>query len=259
MSTAARRFTSWCVFFVPILLSAGCLKPTEPSPAQSREGIWQSTILGRSIENRPIELLTAGSGSDVVLIMATIHGNEWAGTPIVNRLAEYIATNPAMLEGRRVLLMPIANPDGYAKKIRHNVRGVDLNRNFPADNYQTSDRHGDAALSEPESRALHELLLQHRPARIVSIHQPLVCIDYDGPAEALAHAMGRYSELPVKKLGGRPGSLGSFAGETLRIPIITLELPPNEEKLGRDLLWRRHGRMMLAAITFPQTPPETGD
>jgi len=236
-------------------MSAGCLKPTEPSPAQPREGIWQSSVLGHSVENRPIELLTAGSGPDVVLIMATIHGNEWAGTPIVNRLAEYIAGNSAMLEGRRVLLLPVANPDGYAKKIRHNVRGVDLNRNFPADNYQTSDRHGDSALSEPESRALHELLLKHRPARIVSIHQPLVCIDYDGPAEGLARAMGRYSELPVKKLGGRPGSLGSFAGESLGIPIITLELPPNEERLSPDALWARHGRMLMAAVTFPKEPP----
>jgi protein MpaA len=165
---------------------------------------------------------------------------------------DHLSQNEGLMRDRRLLIIPVANPDGYAENVRHNLRGIDLNRNFPADNWQTADRHGDAALSEPESAALHRVLENARPTRIISIHQPLVCIDYDGPGERVAEAMSAECHLPVKRLGGRPGSLGSYAGETLKIPIITVELPEDASGLKADALWDSYGRMLLAGISFPQ-------
>jgi protein MpaA len=237
-----------------LLFLTGCQPPQEKIRIYGTRTLWQSQIIAHSVENRPIEMLSAGSGPETVLIIATIHGNESAGTPLLYRLADELSARPDLLHNRRVLLIPVVNPDGYARHTRHNKHNVDLNRNFPADNYQTAGEHGRAALCEPESQALHEILKQHHPARIVSIHQPLVCIDYDGPAADLAAAMGAVCELPVKKLGGRPGSLGSYAGETLKIPIITVELVGSDSQLDTASLWDKYGRMLLSAITFPQSP-----
>ncbi|MHC4385915.1 MAG: M14 family metallopeptidase, partial [Planctomycetota bacterium] len=107
---------------------------------------------------------------------------------------------------------------------------------------------------EPESTILHDLILTYRPARIVTIHQPLYCLDYDGPGEDLAKAMADYCPLPVKKLGSRPGSLGSFAGIEQNTPIITMELAKEDSQLTDVQLWIRYGNALLAAITYPQLP-----
>ncbi len=239
-----------------LTFSAGCQSPgqglrtdadpvTTPDRAEPRR-----VLLGTSVEGRPVECLEFGRGGDVVLIMATIHGSEAAGTPLVRMLADHLTERPALLEGRRVLLMPLANPDGLARGARHNARGIDLNRNFPASNYRSASNHGESSLSEPESIAIHRALETYRPDRIVTIHQPLSCIDYDGPAEDLARAMAAHTDLPVTKLGGRPGSLGSYAGITMGIPIITVELPAAATALDGPALWRQYGEMLLAAIRF---------
>ena len=88
--------------------------------------------------------------------------------------------------------------------------------------------------------------------RIVSIHQPLNCIDYDGPGQALAARMADSCRLSVRKLGARPGSLGSFTGEEKGIPTVTMELPREASQLSEEALWSRYGPAMLAAVTFPR-------
>jgi protein MpaA len=239
-----------------LTVSAGCQKPDEglrADVADQRAPVRadvRRTVVGQSVEGRPIECLELGEGPDVVLIMATIHGNEPAGTPLVRQLVEHLSERPDLLKGKRVLLMPVANPDGLARGTRHNVHGVDLNRNFPAPNYQVSSSHGSSPLSEPESAAIHRVLEKERPNRIVSIHQPLACIDYDGPGELLARSMAAHTDLPVKKLGGRPGSLGSYAGIAKGIPIITVELPGSASQCSDDVLWDRYSEMLLEAIRF---------
>jgi protein MpaA len=57
--------------------------------------------------------------------------------------------------------------------------------------------------------------------------------------------------LPVRKLGVRPGSLGSYAGVELGVPIITLELPRNASDLSVDELWGRYGPSLVAAVLYP--------
>ena len=212
---------------------------------------WRSETIASSREGRLITCQTLGDGPRSILILATIHGNEAAGTPLLERLGEYLGDHPEILSGKRVVLVPSVNVDGMALRQRHNARGIDLNRNFPARNFHETRRNGSRPLSEPESRAIFELLERYRPGRVVSIHQPLGCIDYDGPAHALARAMSRVSDLPVRKLGGRPGSLGSYVGENLGIPTVTVELPAEASQFQPAELWDRYGAMLLKAITYP--------
>ena len=248
-------------FTVCVLLGllgfAGCYQPVSPPGIVSiptrvpAELAAQRRTVGRSVQNRPIESIVVGQSYDVTFILAAIHGNEPAGVRLTERLAEHLQKHPELLQGRQLVILPVANPDGIARGTRFNANGVDLNRNFAASNRQNNAQNGYAALSEPEARVIHQLIRQYAPERIVSIHQPLTCIDYDGPAGALASHMAQHCDLPIRRLGAQPGSLGSYAGLTLRIPIITLELPANAEQLDQESLWRRYGPALVAAVVYP--------
>lgn len=211
-------------------------------------------ILGYSVQRRPIELLTLGHGDEVILIISTIHGNEDAGTPLVYKLVDVLKQRPQLLTGRTVLIIPVVNPDGRALRTRVNASGIDLNRNFPAPNRVNNHTNGQEGLTEPESQILHELIVSRQPERILTLHQPLICLDYDGPGEAIARQMGMYCNLPVKKLGARPGSLGSFSGIERQTPIITMELKRSDSQLSADELWAEYGPSLLAFVTYPELP-----
>ena len=259
MVHARTTFSRFVAVGLAVLFTHGCGAPrvrpaftptvTPKSPSligkPNRLGL---TLLGRSVKGRPINAHVFGSGTDSTLILATIHGNEWAGTPLLLRLGDHLATHPELVRGRRVVLVPVVNPDGYDRRSRHNANRVDLNRNFPAGNRKNSRRYGKRALSEPESRAIHEAVERFQPNRIISIHQPVACVDYDGPGASLARVMAEAGGMKVKRLGARPGSLGSFAGATLGIPTITLELPRRAHRLDQDVLWQKYGPMLMAAI-----------
>ncbi|HMP08539.1 MAG TPA: DUF2817 domain-containing protein, partial [Lacipirellulaceae bacterium] len=190
------------------------------------DALPRGEVMGLSLEGRPIHVQVFGDGEDVLWVLATIHGNEAAGTPLVAEFVKWLEAHPEELAGRRVVITPVANPDGFAANQRHNMRDVDLNRNFPAGNFDAAVKtYGTAPLSEPESRVLMQILSRFWPDKVVSIHQPYACVDYDGPSEGLAEAMAAQCKLPVKVVGSRPGSLGSFVGLTLGKPIITLEVP----------------------------------
>ena len=224
--------------------SASPKVPTFLIPGQYR-------IVGTSVQRLPILSFVLGQGSDVTFILASIHGNEPAGTLLVRRLGKYLQQEPQLMDRRTVVLLAVANPDGMAHNSRFNANGVDLNRNFPASNRLNNIKSGATAFSEPEARLVKQIIEQYSPDRIVSVHQPLACIDYDGPGTNLAVRMAQYCSLPVKKLGPKPGSLGSYAGVDLGIPIITFEMRQNDSELDSETLWRRYGKALIAAIVYP--------
>ncbi|MCD6304180.1 MAG: DUF2817 domain-containing protein [Planctomycetes bacterium] len=213
----------------------------------------ETSPVGRSVQGRAIRCSVIGTGGETTLILGGIHGDEHAAVPLCRRLAAYLGSYPFLLDGRRVVIVPAANPDGLAANRRTNAHGVDLNRNFDASNHRARGSGGPRAMSEPESRFIAMLIERYRPSRIVTIHQPLACVDYDGPARALAEAMSRASGLPVRKLGARPGSLGSYAGVDRRIPIVTLELPAAASSLSDEELWDRYGQCLVLAARFDVT------
>ncbi len=248
-----------CTMILALLALSGCYEP-EPTPLvvgvdhpvvmPEPTPVPKHRLVGRSVRGVPIRVQVLGEGMDTTLIIATIHGNEPAGTPLVHKLTDHLTANPELLSGRQVVIMDVANPDGMAADTRENSRGIDLNRNFETANRVNNSGHGLQPLSEPESRAIQTTILQYSPDRIITLHQPLNCIDYDGPGKALAMYMARHCPLPVKKLGARPGSLGSYTGEDLKIPTITVELPRSASELSDDLLWKQYGPMMVAGITY---------
>jgi len=229
---------------------AGCGRGPSPQPrgsAVSRVSA-EPPPLGFSVQGRPILVSCYGVGPTVVLIVGGIHGNEPAGAVLPRQLCAHLDTHPAIVRGRQVVVATAVNPDGLARGTRANAHGVDLNRNFATPNWRASRRHGAKPFSEPETRFIAELIRRFRPTRVVQLHQPLRCVDWDGPGRALAAAMAEACGLPLKKLGGRPGSLGSYAGTKLGIPTVTLEMPRSATGLKPDALWARYGEALLVAV-----------
>jgi len=189
-----------------------------------------------------------GEGPKKIVMVASVHGNEWVGTPLLLYLQRHILQHPELLKGKTIILIPMLNPDGWVDDMRSNRRRVDLNRNFPSNNYGRGLT-GEHPLSEPESRILYEIIEKYKPQLIVGIHQPFVCVDYDGKeVEELARKMAKLSKLPLRKLGVRSGSMGAYVRD--KSPLITLEMHYNDHNLPMPKLWKRYGQTLLAAIAF---------
>ena len=192
--------------------------------------------LGRSVEGRSIRAYSNfdfdASVPSWTLILGGTHGDERATVEFLEAfIADRIGDGPGMAP---VVVLPVLNPDGYELDSRYNARGVDLNRNFPELWSATTDEpSGEAPLSEPESRLLHDLLTQAMPSRVLSLHWALSEIDAEG--EGYIWAKGLWENLDeahrnlfrLREPGedSLPGSLGTFCRTLASTLLITLELP----------------------------------
>jgi protein MpaA len=134
-----------------------------------------------------------------------------------------------------VVIVPGINPDGLERRTRKNANGIDINRNFPTRHFGASGENsdpdgryfgGETPGSEPETRAVLETVGRVSPNPVVTLHAPLTCVNYDGPAEQDARALAEVSALPLEAEIGypTPGSLGTSLGKERGIRAITLEL-----------------------------------
>lgn len=220
------------------------------------DGIVWSTA-GYSVQNRPIDVARMGRGDNRTLIFGVFHGDEPEGETACLRLLDFLKKNPQELEGRSVLICPVLNPDGLLAGTRTNANQVDVNRNFPAANWNSEGRGtrywgGPNPSSEPETLAVIKMLEEFIPDKIVSIHAPLHNVNYDGPAADLAKRMSAENGYVVEPDIGypTPGSFGTFAGRERGIPVITLEFPEGDG----EALWLENKRALLEAIRY--APPE---
>ena len=159
--------------------------------------------LGASAEGRPLPLLiladppvataeeAAKSGKVVVAAIGGIHSGEVCGKEGLMMLARELAADPSpdYLKGLVVVLAPMVNPDGDARRAkdnrpgqagpdsgvgtRGNARGLDLNRDF-------------IKLEAPETQALVKFLNAWDPHLFIDTHatngsRHRYTITYDGP------------------------------------------------------------------------------
>ena len=89
---------------------------------------------------------------------------------------------------------------------------------------------GTHAASEITTRQMTELLGDLKPDIILTLHAPLKCVNYDGPAKELAAKISELCDYPVIADLGHPtpGSFGTYCGVERNIPTITLEYDDEE-------------------------------
>jgi len=221
-----------------------------PTPTQSMPPI-RTVRLGTSVHGKPLMLHVFGDEGETVFIMGGIHGTEPTSAYVAQKLVEYLEANPTVIRGRTVGILAQANPDGLARQRRTNANGVDLNRNFPAQNWKRSGRtNGPRPASEPETRAISRAIKLLNPDCAVAIHsiaRGRHCNNYDGPARRQASILSRYNHYPVEATMGyaTPGSFGSWMGVDHKIPTLTLELPRDA---SGSQCWRDNQPALLALL-----------
>ncbi len=194
---------------------------------------------GRSVNQRALvkkDFIPADTGREFphIMVIGGIHGDEYSSVSIMFKWMQIRATQPDSDFYWRFL--PLMNPDGLLNgtAVRQNANGVDLNRNFPTADWQHSAQStwknstgsnprrfpGHAPATEPETQWLIRQIEDFNPVVIISVHAPYGLLDFDGPTDAPQ----KIGQLHLYRLGVYPGSLGSYGGVDLGIPVITLEL-----------------------------------
>ena len=240
---------------------------------------------GRSVLGKPLWSLRLGKGENRVLYHAEHHANEWITTPLLLEFAEELAAAAAaggeisglpageILDYASLCLIPAVNPDGmdlvtgelssgeafraaraiaeryprfpFPEGWKANIRGVDLNLQYPAgweqareNNYALgvrspapADYVGEAPLSAPEARAMAELTERFDPALTLSLHSQgeVIYWNFRDYAPENARGIGElFAELSGYRLEETPFASG-FAGykdwflQDFRRPGYTLE------------------------------------
>jgi len=119
------------------------------------------SIIGQSVENRPIYQFQTGTGKTRILIWSQMHGNESTTTKALFDFLNFlhskteIATN--LLKDFTFCCLPMVNPDGAKFYTRENAAKVDLNRDANL-------------LTQPESEALRLAFDRFKPHYCYNLH-----------------------------------------------------------------------------------------
>lgn len=187
---------------------------------------WQ--VIGYSHQGRPLRIRRIGNGPRRVIWVGGIHGNEREGSVSTAELPLALSRVAGALGQVTLTILEDLNPDGTAANQRGNAMGIDLNRNYPARNFLAGKAFGARPLDQPEAKALHDLVRAERPHLVIVAHswRNDHFINFDGPAVKHAELFSEHSGYRVKpsdRIAPTPGSLGSWIGRKLGIPILTLE------------------------------------
>jgi protein MpaA len=217
---------------------------------------WTAAEYGRSRQGVALRVFTpAGDRPVAGLVTAAQHGEEAVTALLARRLLERVRGADTAWA-----VVPVVNPDGLLAGTRQNDAGVDLNRNFPAstwlpdesstyppgidpalrtpENRTNRSSPGARAGSEPETRALMELIERLRPPLVVDLHSPLelLLVRGDAPEDAV-DLLSHSANLPViHEIEGCPGAFDDWLDDN-GIPAIVYEIEQGglPEICGRHL------------------------
>lgn len=264
--------------------------------------------IGRSVMGRDLVLLRCGCGPRHIGINGAFHANEWITSALLMRFLNELAEKYRGSEGvedlytemcRTVTLwaVPMVNPDGVELVQRGlssvhpdirgnllawnagmhdfsgwkaNIRGVDLNDQFPAywdEEYKRRavngpsprDYPGPYPLSEPESSAMERVTECLGFDAVIALHTQGREIywnyrDYEPEqAERLAHRLAAANGYKPVKLSGSDAGYKDWFIQRFRKPGFTVEagygqnpLPPS----GFDSLYEEMRPLLLEAMSL---------
>lgn len=184
-----------------------------------------------------------------MVLIGGVHGDEPEGALVVEDFIEHAKVDSQKFKCN-VIVIPSLNPDGLAKNERTNDNGVDLNRNFPASDWSKDHKApryypGPTPASEPEVKALVQILKESKPFLVVHCHTYIPQICYTGEKSK------KWAEILIKDFGypmtddigyPTPGSLGQYCFHDLKSACVCIELPENVE---RSQGWKIIGPALL--------------
>ena len=119
------------------------------------------SIIGYSVEDRPIYNLKFGHGPIKILLWSQMHGNESTTTKALFDCFNLFETNNfipnSILNACTLCVIPILNPDGAERYTRINANEIDLNRDAQD-------------LSQPESKILRDIYNSFQPDYCFNLH-----------------------------------------------------------------------------------------
>lgn len=212
-------------------------------------------FIEHSANGLPIPAYDFGGAGPAVLILGGVHGDEHEGVEAsLGLLQRWSRSFPFQL---RVTLIPALNIDGVLRHDRVNGNGVDLNRNMATNDWSpeiAKPRYnpGPSANSEPETRALIQLLEQRKPAFVLSLHswQPVLNVNGDCKSEAMAIAKRTGYKIDESIGYPTPGCLGTYCGLERDMPTLTYEI---ERGLGTAEILRVHVPAIEEALKVSET------
>ena len=134
-----------------------------PKLVEDQLNIWfkktSISVIGSSVENRPIKSITLGNGDSKILLWSQMHGDESTTTRALMQLIPWLlATEQKPLrDNLSVCIIPQLNPDGAFTYTRENANGIDLNRDA-------------IHLSQPESKCLRDFFHFFKPDYCFNLH-----------------------------------------------------------------------------------------
>jgi len=187
---------------------------------------------GTSVEGQPIPVYRSDAkGDKYFYLMGGTHGDEVEGVYCTNKLFDWLKEQENLPE-IPMIVIPVLNVDGYRAGSRVNAHAVDLNRNYPTDDWSPEfkkDKYnpGPNALSEPENIFLDKLFQKFPPAWVLSFHSWKAMINYNGDCKDVADFIGNHNQYEVVPDVGysTPGSLGTYVPNKYDAGVITFECP----------------------------------
>lgn len=234
--------------------------------------------VGKSVMDKHIIELQIGMGDQHVHINSAFHANEWITTSVImkflNEYALSLTNNTSIRDihmlsqymNTRLSIVPMVNPDGvdlvlnglsaagqYRDKVcrlnrykedftgwKANIRGVDLNKQYPAGWEKEADRKpkspgprdfpGDMPLTEPESIAMNQWTKSQDFDRVMALHTQgkEIYWEFNGLAPAISACMVEEYErvsgyAAVRELDNYAGFKDWFI-QTYQRPGFTVEL-----------------------------------
>lgn len=215
---------------------------------------WE--VVGHSINGQPIHIRRYGTSGNVTLIIGGLDGSDRVAVKWLDYLSLELKKAPETAEDRQVILMRDPNPDGLQAKLAYNSRGVLINRNFPTTGYRPGQDQGAGPASEPETRAILEVLYRYRPSRVIHVQSAGRSeVIANASAEPLAEQLrnGRALATPRGDAQPEPGSLEEFVTQNFRIEMLTLRLSTGDDWQAAGLT---HCPTLLAAA-IPKVAEES--
>lgn len=180
-----------------------------------------------------------------IYLLGAVHGDEIEGAHVMQELFNYLKKETRYI--LPLIVVPIVNVDGFAKKTRVNHNGVDLNRNLPTEDWsgefeEAKYNPGKEPLSEPENQFLQSLFLKYDPGFILSFHSWKPILNFNGDCKDIAEYLSKYNQYPIDGDIGypTPGSLGTYGPLHLKSSVLTFECPPITNTLSLSDIWNEN-------------------